>query len=153
MDVKHVEPFLESFRHVMGQFGFASIRTGNLSKKGKELTGSGILLIVGIVGELKGNLVYIISPESAKKIASAMMNGTPVPQLDSMAKSAISELTNMLAAHAATGFSKIGVHIDISTPTFLQGESISITMASEKVLCLQLIADDATVDINISFDK
>jgi chemotaxis protein CheX len=153
MDVKHVNPFIESFANVMPQLGFGSTRKGNLSVKGKDLQSSGVIIIVGIVGEIKGNVVYSIGMEDAKKIASTMMMGMPVDELNEMAESAISELTNMLTANAATSFSGMGITIDISTPTLLYGEDISVKMSSNQVICIQLFADDIPMDINISFEK
>lgn len=153
MDVNHVNPFMEAFVNVMPQLGFVDVKKGNLSIKGKDLNESGVVILVGIVGAIKGNIVYSISIEDAKKIASTMMMGMPVDELNELAKSALSELTNMLTANAATCFSKLGVVIDISTPTLLYGDNIVLNMSSSQVLCIQLLADDIPVEVNIAFDN
>jgi len=152
MDVKLVNPFVEAFVNVMPMLGFQDVKKGNLSLKGKELNSSGVLIIVGIVGSVRGNVVYSFSMEDAKKIASTMMMGMPVSELDDMSKSALSELTNMLTANAATSFSNMDMLIDISTPTLLHGTNVSVKMSSEQVLCIQLIANDIPIDVNISFE-
>ena len=153
MDVRHVNPFIESFTTVMPQLGFSNIQRGNLSVKGQELTYSGVIIIVGIVGAIKGNVVYCIGIEAAKKIASTMMMGMPVDTLDEMSRSALSELTNMLTANAATSFFNAGITMDISTPTLLYGENISVKMSSNQVLCIQLLADEYPIEINIAFEN
>ena len=153
MDVRHVNPFIESFTTVMPQLGFSNIQRGNLSEKGQELTYSGVIIIVGIVGAIKGNVVYCIGMEAAKKIASTMMMGMPVDTLDEMSRSALSELTNMLTANAATSFFNAGITMDISTPTLLYGENISVKMSSNQVLCIQLLADEYPIEINIAFEN
>lgn len=153
MDVKHVNPFVDSFATVMPQLGFITVRKGNLSVKGREIIGCGVIIIVGIVGEIRGNIVYCIEIENAKKIASTMMMGMPVNEFDEMAKSAIAELTNMLTANAATSFSNMGIPIDISTPTLLYGENMSVKMSSDQVLCVELLADDISIAINIAFEN
>lgn len=137
----------------MPQLGFTNVTKGGLSVKGKQLTGSGLIIIVGIVGEIKGNVVYSIGLENAKKIASTMMMGMPVNELDEIAQSAISELTNMLTANTATFFSNIGVIIDISTPTLMRGENIAVDMSSPQVLCIELIADGIPIEVNVAFEK
>ena len=111
-----------------------------------------MLIVVGIVGEIKGNVVYCLDLENAKKIASVMMMGMPVNEFDDMAQSALSELANMLTATAATSFSGIGISVDISTPTMMYGDNISIKMNSTKVLCIELLADKIPISVNISFD-
>ncbi|MFA9378701.1 MAG: chemotaxis protein CheX [Lachnotalea sp.] len=153
MDVKYVNPFVDSFATVMPQLGFTTIKKGNLSIKGKELLSSGVIIIVGIVGAIKGNIVYSIDMEDAKKIASKMMMGMSVSELDELAQSAISELTNMLAANAATSFSTMDIMIDISTPTLLHGKNISVKMSSAQVLCVQLLADDIPIEVNVAFEN
>lgn len=148
-----MNPFVESFTVVMPQLGFSNVKKGNLSVKGKELVSSGVVIIVGIVGAVRGNVVYSFELEDAKKIASTMMMGMPVNELDEMAQSALSELTNMLTANAATCFYNGGTPIDISTPTLLHGKNMSVKMSSNQVLCIQLLADDIPVDINIAFEN
>lgn len=153
MDVKYINPFIQAFTAVMPELGFGDVQMGTLRGKGKEITGSGVFVILGIVGAIRGNAVYAIDIESAKQIASVMMMGAPVDEFDDMASSAISELTNMLTANAATAFADSGILIDISTPTMLQGENISINMSSDQVLSVQLLADGIPLEINISFEN
>lgn len=153
MDVKHVNPFIEAFATVIPQLGFKTVKKGNLSMKNSELLSSGVVIVVGIVGAIKGNVVYSVAMEDAKKIASSMMMGMSVNEFDEMAQSALAELANMLTANAATYFSGLGISIDISTPTLLYGENISLKMSSNQVLCVQLLADDIPIEINIAFEN
>lgn len=135
----------------MPQLGFEKVEKTNLSLKDCSLTYTGVIMTVGIVGEIKGNVVYYLDLESAKKVASTMMMGMPVDDFNEMAQSAISELANMLTANAATFFSNIGITVDISTPTLLYGDQVSVKMNSSQILCIQLLADDIPIDINIAF--
>ena len=153
MDVKYVNPFIESFGSVMPQLGFTDIKKGNLSVKGQELVNSGVIIVIGIVGAIKGNVVYCIDLENAKKIASTMMMGMPVNEFDEMAQSALSELSNMLTATAATCFANEGVEIDISTPALMFGSNITIKMSSNQVLCVQLLANGIPLEINLAFEN
>lgn len=153
MDVKIVKPFIESFQAVMPQLGFSNIGLGKLSSKSKEVNGDGVIVVLGLVGDYRGNVVYMMQVEAAKKIASTMMMGMPVEEFDDLAGSALAELTNMLTANAATCFSNIGIKIDISTPTMLSGENMSVKMSSEQILCVELLADDIPIEVNISFES
>lgn len=150
MDVNNINPFIKSFTSVMPQLGFTEIKKGKLSLKDKDLVCSGIVVVVGIVGDIKGNIVYSLDIESAKKIASTMMMGQPVEEFNEISKSALSELSNMLTANAITIFSEQGVDVDISTPTLFEGRDISIKMSSKKVICIELFADEIPIEINIS---
>jgi chemotaxis protein CheX len=151
MDVKYVNPFIEAFHSVMPQLGFCDVQTGEMSAKTKEVAATGVLVIVGIVGDVEGNVVYFTDIESAKKIASTMMMGAPVDEFDEMAESALSELTNMLTATATTVLASSGITADISTPTLLHGENVCVKMNAGPILCVRLLADNIPIEINISF--
>ncbi|OFI05947.1 CheY-P phosphatase CheX [Clostridium acetireducens DSM 10703] len=153
MDVKYINPFMQSFINVMPQIGFTNVKKEGISMKDKNIESKGIAINVGIVGDIRGNIVYVMDEESGKKIASKMMMGFPVEELNEMAQSAISELTNMLTANASTNFFNEGININISTPTLIYGEEIQIKMNSNQVLCIQLSADDIPIEIDIAFDN
>ncbi|MPN33982.1 CheY-P phosphatase CheX [bioreactor metagenome] len=103
------------------------------------------------MGDIKGNIIYNTSIENAKKIASSMMMGMPVNEFDELAQSAISELTNMLTANAATEFSNININVDISTPTLIHG-NFTANASIDKVICVEMSANDISFDINIALE-
>lgn len=152
MDVKYINPFIQAFTNVIPQLGFNTVKKNKLSVKNQDLLSSGVIIIVGLVGDIKGNVAYSVSMDNAKKIASSMMMGMPISEFDEMTQSALSELANMLTANAATAFAQLEVSIDISTPTLLHGENISIKMNSNKVLCVEFLVDDIPIEINIAFE-
>jgi len=152
MDVNYINPILSSFSNVMPQLGLTKVEKKGISLKGKFIESPGVVVIVGIVGDIRGNVIYGISLEDAKKIASAMMMGMPVPEFDELAQSAISELTNMLTANVATNFSNDNININISTPTLIHGKFIA-NATSEKVVCVQMGVDEMTIEVNISMEK
>ncbi len=152
MDLSNINPFIESFEAVIPQLGFSEIRRGDLSVTEQQLNFTGVMIVVGIVGTLRGNAVYCIETDHAKAIASVMMMGMPVDELDEMAQSALSELANMLTATAATGFSELGLPIDITTPTLLHGENVSVKMSAKQAISIQLLADGIPIAINLAFE-
>jgi chemotaxis protein CheX len=113
---------------------------------------SGVILTLGIVGDKKGNVAYAINTEGAMQIASTMMMGMPVEELDDMAKSAISELSNMLTANASINFSNEAINVDISPPTMLTGEEIELSMSKDQVLCVEFNIDGICMEINVALD-
>lgn len=152
MEVKYINPFIESFNSVMPQLGFGAIKIGKLSLKSKEVWSSGVLVVLGIVGDIRGNVIYTLDVEAAKQIASTMMMGAPVDIFDEMAKSALSELTNMLTANAATVFAADGIASDISTPTLLYGKNLRAQVNADPILCIPLVAGDISIDLNVAFE-
>ena len=122
MDVRHINPVIESVGNIMPQLGFAEVSKKGVTLKDRNIQSPGVVIIIGLISDVKGNIIYGLSIDNAKKIASQMMMGMPVDDFNEMAQSAISELVNMLTANVATNFSRDNITVDISTPTLIQGE-------------------------------
>lgn len=152
MDVKYINPFFDAFLNVLPELGMNNIKKGRISLRGKTIDSLGVLVIIGIVGDLKGNIIYETTIENAKSIASKMMMGAPVKELDEMAQSAIEELANMLTANASTSFSNQGIKIDISTPTLMYGNFKASSNAG-KIICVEMIIDGLVFQVNVAVEK
>jgi len=152
MDVNYINPILSSFANVLPQLGLAKVEKKGISLKSRFIESPGVVIIVGIVGDIKGNVIYGLSVEDAKKIASAMMMGMPVNDFDELAQSAISELTNMLTANVATNFSNDNININISTPTLVHGK-FTANATTDKVVCVTMDVEGMAIEVNISMEK
>ena len=152
MDVNYINPILSSFANIMPQLGLANVEKKGMSLKGRFIDSPGVMIIVGIIGDIRGNVIYGLSLNDAKKIASTMMMGMPVDNFDELAQSAISELTNMLTANVATNFSNDNININISTPTLIHGK-FTANASSDKVVCVVMGVNDMVIEVNISMEK
>lgn len=152
MDVRLINPFIGAVTGIMPQIGFSNITRKGISLKEKKFMVSGVVLTLGIVGDKKGNVVYSIDMDGAKKIASTMMMGMPVEQLDDMSKSALSELSNMLTANASINFSNDGINVDISVPTMMYGEEIEINLQKDNIVCIDFDVDGIVLSVNVALD-
>ena len=117
MDAKLVNPFIDAFMTVLPQIGFQEPTRAAMNVKDKMTQSLGVTIIVGFTKQIRGNVVYNMSEDTAKYIASTMMMGMPVESFDEMAQSAVSEMSNMLTANAATNLAAMGLEVDISTPS------------------------------------
>ena len=150
MDAKLVNPFIDAFPSVFPQMGFpAPVRKG-MSLKDKIANSLGVTVIVGFTKQLRGNVVYNMSEDTAKYIASTMMMGMPVPEFDAMAQSAISELSNMLTATAATNITGLGLEVDISTPSLGVGAGAQVKISDEQYLVVVMDLGGHPVEIDIA---
>lgn len=110
-----------------------------------------MVILIGVTGEMRGQVVLSIDEKKACEIASRMMMGMPVPELDDMAISAISELGNMIMGNAATVFSVRNIGIDITPPTVGRGTGKIYTMYTKNI-AIPLLTDDSEVfmEMNIA---
>jgi chemotaxis protein CheX len=151
MDVASIAPFLDAVVKIMPQLGFQNVTRGRMSVSDlSKITSRGVLVIVGLTRQLSGTVVYNLTEEGARKIASQMMMGMPVEAFDAMAESAISELGNMLAANAAMIFEQQGTNVDISPPTIVVGNSNTSTAMNLRRIIIEVIIDGIPLEVNIS---
>jgi len=78
------------------------------------------------------------------------MMGMPVNEIDEMAKSALSELGNMIMGNSATLLFNKGVKIDITPPSLVKGTAIEISSAGMETMCVPLISPIGDVEFDIA---
>ena len=152
MKVEYINPFVTASFDILKAVGNYNPVKGKLVLKNKPVPSYGVSVIVGVIGQVKGQIIYSMSEDTAKHIASTMMMGMPVDEFDELAQSAISELTNMLTANVATNFSNDGIIINISTPTLVHGK-FTANATTDKVVCVEMDVDGMIIEVNISMEK
>ncbi len=153
MDAKLVNPFVDAFTTVMPQMGFPEPKRVNLNVQEKNAVSLGVAVIVGFTKQIRGNIVYNMDEETAKFIASQMMMGMPVNEFDAMAQSAISEMSNMLTANAATNLAGLGMEVDISTPSLTIGQGFQVKISDDKYLTVTMDLGGHTVELDIAVEQ
>lgn len=93
-----------------------------------------------------------MSEDTAKNIASIMMMGVPVENFDAIAKSAISELSNMLTARASVYFEGMGMAVQISPLTLIIGDNVTIMVSQVRTFAIEILTDVGLIELNIGID-
>ena len=153
MDAKLVNPFVDAFTTVMPQMGFPEPTRLKMGVKTKNAVSLGVSVIVGFTKQIRGNVVYNMSQDTAKFIASTMMMGMPVAEFDGMAQSAISEMSNMLTANAATNLTGMGLEVDISTPSLSIGENFQVKISDDNYLTVEMDLGGHVVELDIAVEQ
>lgn len=152
MNVEYINPFIMASTKIITEATGLSPKLGKVYIKDTPYKGGNVLVLIGLTGKISGSAVITFSREIACKIASSMMMGIPVPELDEIAKSAIGELCNMILGNTATLFSKHGISIDITPPTIMTGDNIKLSPHKSVIVCVPLnFIDGNTVEIDISY--
>lgn len=135
ISAEHINPFLISASQILSQVCGIQTKVGAISKDNVGIDGEPLFIMLGVTGEMTGQVCIVFDTEIAKDIASRMMMGMPVPEIDDMAKSALSELGNMIMGNAATLLSNSNLMIDITPPTLGTGKAklVSPNITSIKV--------------------
>ncbi len=153
MNIEYINPFIEASQTVLAQVANVDAKLGKVFLKSAPYKGESILIIVGITGKIRGQAIFTMTKEVALKIASAMMFGMPVDELNEISKSALSELTNMILGNTATLLYNKGIGIEITPPSLLFGENLQISPSKMKTICIPLYMTDTDVlEIDISVE-
>jgi chemotaxis protein CheX len=150
MKAEYINPFLKAFDNVIQQIMNIKAEMGSIFlKEGTQKSGE-VVITIGVTGDLGGSVVLSMSENTGKALASKMMFGMEVPELNDMAKSAIAELGNMVAGNSAGYFHEMGLKIDITPPTLYTGSNISVYAHKSKTLCVPMTVDNETIEIDVS---
>jgi chemotaxis protein CheX len=154
LKVEYINPFIEASLDVINQTTGLKPSIGKVFTRTTPYNGNLVVIMIGLTGQISGSVVLSLSKNLACKIASAMMFGMPVPELDEMAKSAIAELANMTLGHTANIFYKANMSIDITPPTVLTGENMELTPTKSITVCVPLNFDNGeSLHIDISYKE
>lgn len=126
IDVKHINPFLQSSIAIVESVTQVKMTVGKPELTDFHLKEATYAIQVGVVGEMKGQVILAMKEDNAKDIASRMMFGMPVNELDEMSSSALNELGNMIMGNTATIFSTLGILIDITPPLAVYGSDLML---------------------------
>lgn len=139
MNVEHINPFIEASKTVMKTVANIDVSLGRVYLKTSPYSSETLVVVVGLMGELRGQVIFSMDKNVAFKIASAMMMGMSITKLDEMSKSAIAESTNMILGNAATLFYNRSINIQITPPSLMMGNNIQISTPNMKILSIPLI--------------
>lgn len=148
LNAEHINPFLIAATKILKDMCFVDAKIGKPYVKDTEFKNDTLIIMIGITGEIRGQVMIAFTSKVACDIASKMIM-MPVSQLDELSTSAICELGNMILGNTATIFSTKGIGIDITPPTICHG-NVSFSNNYSKNICIPLNYDDNIIEINVA---
>ena len=153
MNIEYINPFIEASQTVLKQIANIDAKLGKVYLKNAPYASEDIIIMVGLTGKIRGQVIFSMSKKLAMSIASSMMFGMPVTEFDEISKSAISELANMILGNTATLLYNRGTSIEITPPSLLMGQNLQISPNKMKTVCVPLIFNDSDViELDISVE-
>lgn len=149
LNADHINPFLIASTKILKDMCFVDAKVGKPSVKNIAFTDNTIVIIIGVTGEMRGQVMIAFANEVACDIASKMCM-MPITQMDEISTSAICELGNMIMGNTATVFSTRGIGIDITPPTMCKG-NVTFTTGFTKNICIPIIYEEnKVIEFNIA---
>ncbi|MCR5691289.1 MAG: chemotaxis protein CheX [Eubacterium sp.] len=148
ISAEHVNPFLMAAKKVLQDMCFVEVTIQKPGVKEASFGPDAWVIIIGVTGEMRGQVLIAMNGENACAVASKMCM-MEIKEIDDFAASALSELGNMIMGNAATVFSANGIGIDITPPSLSHGE-MSFKNSFSKNLCVPLSFPGGNLELYIA---
>lgn len=114
----------------------------------------GVIVFVGITGDLSGRLMFNMSKATTFKLASAL-NMEAITTIDDIFIATIKEFVNMVAGSAINDLSTKHIDLDMTPPAILMSEQISmLEKENDKILTIGYKSELGEIFMNlILFNK
>lgn len=152
MNVNYVNAIFTATKSIFNDFlGVDKVEQGELRAGKYTVENNSISVILGLSGDLKGQIICSMDYETSLRIVGKMMGGIEVKTLDDLSLSAIQELGNWIAGGSSTEISKEGIFVDVTTPIINEGKS---KLHSNNVfLTLPFKSEIGTIELNVSLKE
>lgn len=123
MNVNHVNAISRAAKEILTSHFGLEINQGKPSAGTGSVPSDNVAVILGIKGDITGQIIVTFSRETALKVVGTMMGGMEIQEFDEIGWSAVQEFGNWVAGTTATELSKEDCTIDVTTPIVNEGDS------------------------------
>src|SRR5512146_548255 len=105
MNVKFMNPFVDAANEVLKVELDVSVNRGNLSMQKSAMTTDDVTVLLSLVGEIQGVVLFGLSKNTCLAMVSKMMS-QKFEEFDALAQSGIAELGNVITGRATIKLSQ-----------------------------------------------
>ncbi|MCG8568867.1 MAG: chemotaxis protein CheX [Spirochaetes bacterium] len=149
MRVEYINPFVESSVSVLKEVLNLDVQREQISLKSKAIPVLEVAVIVGLVGQVEGRVLFDMSKETTLNIASRM-NEETITEFDDLTKATITELGNMITGRAVTKLSEMGYKFDVTPPAIFTGQNMEISDIEIESLVVPIVSPLGRIEINVA---
>ena len=154
INARFVNPFIQAGINVVQQIANIDVRRGHLSYKDQPEPSYGVCIIVGVYGFLKGQVVYSMKTEVAKRLVDKMLEGKSPEERKLLFLDTLGELANMITGNATALLSENKDHtLKITTPAIATGENLNIMLVPKPTLILGLYTQYGPIEISVALEE
>jgi chemotaxis protein CheX len=153
MDVRYINPFIESTVHVLKTMSSITARVGKPYLKKNEVATGDVSGIIGLIGDVKGSISVSFKEECILSIVSNMF-GETMTVLNDEVKDAAGEISNMISGQARQKLEIIGRNLKASIPIVIMGKDHTIShITKDKIIAIPFMTDNGEFTIEVSFEE
>ena len=145
-----IVPIREAVAKVMSSFsngGFVELKDVPFGTTNFYLK-SNVVIIVGIIGPMRGRIIFSFNPNMAEELSRTMLNMDSVGDLE-LIHSTCQEFTNMVTG-AAVCHPSLDPELDITPPTVLFSEKLFISSMGTPIHLIPFELNGARLNVLVS---
>ena len=149
MNVKFLNPFVEAANEVLQAEVGVAVNRGNLSLHKSALTADEVTVMISMVGQVQGVVLYGLSIGTSLALVSQMM-GETCTEFDNLAQSGIAEFGNVVTGRASIKLSEAGYNCNISPPALIIGKNITISTLDFSRIVVPLVSPLGEIVVHLA---
>lgn len=153
LSFEHIDSFVKAAYTVIESMLNPNVEAGRPFFNDQPLIKYDICVLVGVLGDLQGQVICGMSKETAIKIISQMLF-TEATEIDQMGQSALCELKNIIVGTASSNLAEHGYQCNITPPLFLMNHEVPDFLKHiQTALAIPIKTPFGSIDINLALRK
>lgn len=152
MKAEYLKPVILATQDVFQNMLQQLVQEGEIRLNADSVATQGVNISIGVTGDLRGVIVYSFSEEMVLSIVAGM-SGMMMDKIDKFVTSAIGELANIISGQAMTHFTEGDYRCEIVPPQIFMGENMTLAMAHEEILTVELQSGMETFAIHMALES
>lgn len=148
-DLDVVNAFSKGTVVILKTYFNSKVQKGDIKILKNANTIGGVIVFVGITGDLSGRLMFNMDKQTAFKLAS-LLNMEEISSVNDIFIATIKEFVNMVAGAAINDLSTKHIDLDMTPPAILMSEQISmLEKDGDQTLMMEYMTEFGTIIMNI----
>ena len=148
-NVKFLNPFVEAASEVLQAEAASKVIRGTLTLHKASITADDITVLLSLVGQVQGVVLFGLSIETALGLVSKI-TGQAFTEFNTLAQSGVAEMGNVITGRATVKLSETGFNSVISPPTLIVGKGIQISTLDFARIMVPLQTDFGEITVHLA---
>lgn len=150
MRTNYAEKIIEAWNTVMEAVSTRRLMGASVQPAPNYPDRRDICAYISITGDISGQVTMCMDAQTGKVIASEMLGGMEIPEVDELVISAVGELCNMIMGSLCASIGTIYQNLDITPPTVITREQPPQSAKKPLYQIAFLVEDLETIDFHVA---
>lgn len=154
LNAELVNPFVEAGIKVFKELTNIDVRRGHLSTRVTPAPTYEVSIIMGIYGNLTGQVVYSMQKKVAVRLVQKILGDVSPAQLKELFLDTLGEVANMITGNAMAKLNKRKDYVlKITTPAVITGHQMSVKLVPNPTIVLGMYTPYGQIEITIALEE